>query len=49
MGFSAGEIDRMEPYQFAAQWRGWSEVHAPPKTQAPTAEEFRRAVARTMH
>ncbi len=49
MGLSATDIDRMEPYQFAAQWRGWSEAHTPPKARAPTAEEFRKAVARTVH
>jgi hypothetical protein len=42
-------IETMEPWQFAAAWKGYEAAHAPPKTRAPSDDQFRAAVARTMH
>lgn len=50
MGFGADQIDTWEPWQFRAAYRGWREANTPPgKPRAPSAEEFRQAVARTVH
>lgn len=39
-----------EPWQFAAAYRGWKTANsAPSGPRAPSAEEFRAAVARTVH
>lgn len=40
-------LDRMEPWQFLAAWRGYRAAHADPsKAAAPSPEAFRKAVAR---
>jgi len=50
MGFGADVIDGWEPYQFVAARRGWIAANCPPQgPSAPTDDEFRAAVARTMH
>jgi len=50
MGFGPDQVDAWEPYQFTAAWRGWKAANTPPgKPRAPTDEEYRRAVARTVH
>jgi hypothetical protein len=49
MGFAPHQVDRMEPYQFAAAWRGWRTANTTPKARVPSDEEFRLAVAATVH
>ena len=46
----AGCLERWEPWQFAAAWQGWKQANAKPKgPKAPSDDEFRRAVAATVH
>ena len=50
MGFSPRDLDRWEPYQFTAAFFAWRAANcAPDEARAPSAEEFRAAVARTVH
>jgi hypothetical protein len=49
MGFGPAEADTWEPYQFAAAWRAWRAAKTPPTPKAPSDEEYRAAVARTVH
>lgn len=49
MGFGPAEADLWEPYQFAAAWRAWRATKTPPTPKAPSDEEYRAAVARTVH
>lgn len=50
MGFGPDQFDRWEPWQFAAAWRGWKLANVKPTgPKAPSDDEFRRAVERTMH
>ena len=50
MGFGPEQVDQWEPYQFAAAWRGWKRANTKPTgPKPPSDEEFRRAVARTVH
>ena len=47
MGFSLVEVDQLEPYQFAAAWKGWRAANLPPEgPSAPSDDEFRQAVER---
>lgn len=48
IGFGPHQVDRWEPYQIMAVYRGYIAAHTQPKAQAPTDEEFRAAVARTV-
>lgn len=49
MGFGPSEVDEWEPYQFAAVYRGWKAANSKPEAKAPSDEDFRAAVARTVH
>lgn len=49
MGFGSDQIDTWEPWQLAAAQRGWMKANSPPKARAPSDEEFRAAIARTVH
>lgn len=49
MGFGPAEVDGWEPYQFIAAWRGWRDANSPGEARAPSAEEYRAAVSRTVH
>jgi hypothetical protein len=49
MGFGADQVDLWEPYQFSAAWLGWRTANAVQPVKAPSDDEFRLAVAMTVH
>jgi hypothetical protein len=49
MGFSAGDVDRWEPWQLTAAYRGWRRANAPAKPRFPSDDQFRAAVSKLVH
>jgi hypothetical protein len=48
MGLSGADVDRMEPWMLAAACTAYNAANTVPTAKAPTDEEFRAAVARTV-
>lgn len=46
MGFGPDQVDRWEPYQIVAVYRGYKRAHTPPKTKAPSDDQIAAAMAR---
>lgn len=49
IGFGPDQVDRWEPYQIMAVYTGYRAASTPPAKASPSDEEFRRAVAATVH